>query len=177
MGNHTNKKYLIGVFNDEEIILNACKQVRAAGVKIHDVYSPFPIHGIDPVIGIKNTRLHIVAFLFGLTGFLLAVTMQVYMMTIDWNNNIGGKPYLPIPSFVPVSFELTVLLTSLGMVGTFLVISNLYPQTDFKPIDVRITDDKFIVAIEVTEKTKSFDEISRILKDNGAEEITERGEL
>lgn len=177
MGSHTNKKYLIGVFSDEEVILEALKKVRSHGVKIHDVYSPFPVHGIDPVIGIKNTRLHIVAFLFGLTGFILAVTMQTYMMAIDWNNNIGGKPYLPIPSFVPVSFELTVLLTALGMVGTFLAISNLYPRIDFTPIDVRITDDKFVVAIEITDKTKSFDEISSMLKQHGAEEISERGHL
>ncbi|MEP4134387.1 MAG: DUF3341 domain-containing protein, partial [Cyclobacteriaceae bacterium] len=117
------KNFLVGVFEDEDVLLDAIKTVRSGGVKIHEVYSPFPVHGIDDALGYKGSRLTIVAFLFGLLGTSLALTMQLGMMTVDWPMIIGGKDYAPFPSFIPVTFELTVLLASFGMVGTFMIIS------------------------------------------------------
>src|SRR5690606_33941394 len=118
------KNFLVGVFDDDELVLNGVQKVRANGVKIHEVYSPFPVHGLDEQLGYKRTRLPVVAFLFGLTGTILALTMQIWMLGVDWKMIIGGKDYVAFPDFIPVTFELTVLLASLGMVGTFLIISN-----------------------------------------------------
>ena len=145
---HTSN-YILGVYEDEDVLLKAIKNVREGGVKIHEVYSPFPVHGIDDVLGYKRSRLTIVAFLFGLLGTSLALTMQFGMMTIDWPMIIGGKDYAPVPSFIPVTFELTVLLASFGMVGTFMIISNLKPWGKAKLFDKRITDDKHIMAIDL----------------------------
>jgi len=122
------KHYIIGVFGDEEPLLEAVKEVRASGTRIHEVYTPFPVHGLDELLGYKRSRLPKAAFLFGCLGFTLAITMQTWMLGIDWPMNIGGKPALAWPDFVPVSFELTVLITALGMVGTYLVACDFIPE-------------------------------------------------
>ncbi len=163
--------YIVGVFDDEDILLKGIKQVREGGVKIHEVYSPFPVHGIDDVLGYKRSNLSVVAFLFGLLGTTLALTMQIGMMTVDWPMIIGGKDYLPVPSFIPVTFELTVLLASFGMVGTFLIISNLKPWGKPKLFDKRITDDKHIMAIDLGKNKIEESAINKLLKDSGASEV------
>lgn len=168
------KNFLVGVFEDEDVLLDAIKTVRSGGVKIHEVYSPFPVHGIDDALGYKGSRLTIVAFLFGLLGTSLALTMQLGMMTVDWPMIIGGKDYAPFPSFIPVTFELTVLLASFGMVGTFMVISNLKPWGKPKLLDIRITDDKHIVAVDLGSNTINESTISKLLTDSGASEVNKK---
>lgn len=165
------KNYILGVFDDEDVVMSAIPKIREAGTNIEEVYSPFPIHGIDDKLGIKRSRLPIAAFFFGLVGFSFAVWMQTYMMGFDWPMNIGGKPSLPMPSFVPVSFELTVLVSALGMVGTFFVVSGLKPSP-IEVLDVRSTDDKFIMAIE--NKNLDVDAITSLLKSNGAIEVNHK---
>lgn len=163
--------YIVGVYEDEDVLLKAIKQIRDGGVKIHEVYSPFPVHGIDDALGYRRSRLTIVAFLFGLLGTSLALTMQFGMMTVDWPMIIGGKDYAPIPSFIPVTFELTVLLASFGMVGTFMIISNLKPWGKAKLFDKRITDDKHIVAIDLGKNKLEESAISNLLQSSGASEV------
>ncbi|HCX21477.1 MAG: quinol:cytochrome C oxidoreductase [Flammeovirgaceae bacterium] len=170
---HTSN-YILGVYEDEDVLLKAIKNVREGGVKIHEVYSPFPVHGIDDVLGYKRSRLTIVAFLFGLLGTSLALTMQFGMMTIDWPMIIGGKDYAPVPSFIPVTFELTVLLASFGMVGTFMIISNLKPWGKAKLFDKRITDDKHIMAINLGNNQLEESAIDKLLKDSGASEVNKK---
>lgn len=166
--------YILGVYDDEDVLLKAIKQVRESGVKIHEVYSPFPVHGIDDVLGYRRSRLTIVAFLFGLLGTSLALTMQFGMMSIDWPMIIGGKDYAPVPSFIPVTFELTVLLASFGMVGTFMIISNLKPWGKPKLFDKRITDDKHIMAVDLGKNKIEEAVISKLLQDSGASEVNKK---
>ena len=78
------KNFVLGVFEDEDVLLKAITKVRKEGVNIHEVYSPFPVHGIENALGYNRSRLSIAAFLFGMTGTCLALTMMIYMMTIDW---------------------------------------------------------------------------------------------
>ncbi len=168
------KNFIVGVYEDEDVLLDAIKTVRTGGVKIHEVYSPFPVHGIEDALGYKRSRLSIVAFMFGLLGTSLALTMQLGMMTVDWPMIIGGKDYAPFPSFIPVTFELTVLLASFGMVGTFLIISNLKPWGKAKLLDIRITDDKHIVAVDLGSNKLTEDAIGKLLKDSGASEVNKK---
>ena len=86
-------KFIIGIFDDEDILLDAISSVRDKGVNIHEVYSPFPVHGIEDRLGYKRSRLSIAAFCFGLLGTCLALTMMIGMMTIDWPMIIGGKDF------------------------------------------------------------------------------------
>src|SRR5688500_13996506 len=170
-----NKNFLVGIFDDENILLSAVTKIRSSGVKIHEVYSPFPVHGLDEVLGYKKTRLPIAAFLFGLTGTSLALVMQIWMLGYDWPMIIGGKNWASLPPFIPVTFELTVLLSALGMVATFLIISDLKPYAWPRQFDLRSTEDKHIMAIDLAlNKTKSKDEIADILKMAGASEVNEK---
>jgi hypothetical protein len=167
-----NKNFLVGVFNDEDVLLSAVSKIRSSGVKIHEVYSPFPVHGLDDALGYKRSRLPIAAFLFGLTGTSLALLMQIWMLGYDWPMIIGGKNYASLPPFIPVTFELTVLLAALGMVGTFMIVSDMKPYGWPRQFDVRSTDDKHVMAIDVDlNGSKSRDEITRILRDAGAAEV------
>ncbi len=168
------KNFVIGIFEDEDVLLDAVKQVRNDGVKIKEVYTPFPIHGLDTALGYKMSRLPIAAFLFGMTGTILALTMMFYMMGYDWPMNIGGKNFVALPPFIPVTFEVTVLLSALGMVATFLIVSDLKPYKIPRMFDVRSTDDKLVMAIDLAENSKDIGEINEILKKSGASEVNEK---
>lgn len=169
------KNFIVGVFDDEEAVMNGIRKVRENGVKIHDVFSPFPVHGIDEALGLKRSRLPIAAFLFGLTGTSLALTMQIWMLGFDWPMIIGGKDFASLPPFIPVTFELTVLLAALGMVGTFMIASGLKPYKWPRQFDLRSTDDKHVMAIDLAlNGGKGKDEIARLLKNAGASEVNEK---
>ncbi len=168
------KNFVVGIFDDEDILLKGIKSVRQAGVKIHEVYSPFPVHGIEDALGYNRSRLSIVAFLFGLTGTSLALIMQIGMMGVDWPMIIGGKDHIALPAFIPVTFELTVLLAAFGMVGTFLVISNLKPWAKPVQFDIRSTDDKHVMAIDLGKNKIDRAAIESALKASGASEVNEK---
>jgi len=169
------KNFLVGVFDDEDVLLNGVTSIRQSGVKIHEVYSPFPVHDLDEVLGYKRTRLPIGAFMFGITGTSLALFTQVWMLGYDWPMIIGGKNFASLPPFVPVIFEFTVLLAALGMVGTFMIASDLKPYKWPRQFDIRSTEDKHIMAIDLAlNKGKSKAEIASILKAAGASEVNEK---
>src|SRR5687767_14966236 len=169
------KHFVVGIFDDEDVLLNGIRKVRGSGVKIQEVYSPFPVHGIDDALGLKRTRLPIAAFLFGLTGTALALLMQIWMLGYDWPMIIGGKNFASLPPFIPVTFELTVLLSALGMVATFMIVSDMKPYAWSRSYDIRSTDDKHVMAVDIdvnAGKTKA--DLIRILKDAGASEVNEK---
>lgn len=169
------KHYILGVFNDEDVLVHAVEKVRGSGVRIHEVFSPFPVHGLDEALGYKRTRLPIAAFMFGLLGTCLALLMQYWMLGYDWPMIIGGKNFASLPPFIPVTFELTVLLSALGMVATFLIVSDLKPYKKPRQFDVRSTDDKHIMAIDLaSNQGRSKDELSQLLREAGAEEVNEK---
>ncbi|PSR56810.1 DUF3341 domain-containing protein [Adhaeribacter arboris] len=170
----TNKKFILGVFEEEEVLLHAIENIRAAGTKIYEVFTPFPIHGIDDVLGIKRSRLPIAAFLYGCAGLAFALWMQIYMLGFDWPMIIGGKPHIALPAFIPVSFELTVFCTAHGMVITFLIVCGLYPRLKVPVLDVRSTDDKFVMAIEVKDGVTDVNKVNDLLRSNGAVEVNEK---
>lgn len=169
------KNYILGVYDDEDVLLKAVGKIRGAGIKIHEVYSPFPVHGLDEELGYKRSRLPIAAFMFGALGTTLALVMQIWMLGIDWPMIIGGKQHVALPDFIPVTFELTVLLAAFGMVGTFFVSSDLKPWKKPNLLDIRITDDKHIMAIDLGKNgAVAADVISSTLKDSGAVEVNDK---
>ena len=166
-------KFLLGVFDDEDVLVKGVETARSQGIRIHDCYTPFPVHGLGHALGYKRSKLPIAAFLFGALGLGLALLMQFYMMKIDWPMIIGGKNFASI-TFIPVSFELTVLLSALGMVGVFMVISDLRPYGKAEVFDLRATDDKHIMAIDLSKNSISVNEMTGILRDAGAVEVNEK---
>lgn len=170
----SNKNFLVGVYNDEDILLQAVKDVRKNGITIHEVYTPFPVHGLEDALGYRRSRLPIAAFFFGLLGTTLALIMMIGMMGIDWPLIIGGKDYIPLPVFIPVTFEITVLLASLGMVAVFMVSSNLKPYGKPRIFDIRSTDDKHIMAIDLAKNKLSIEQLSEIVSKSGATEVNKK---
>ena len=168
------RSFVLGVYDDEDVLLKAVRKVREAGVKIDEVYSPFPVHGLDDELGYKKSRLPIAAFMFGALGTSLALTMQFWMLGVDWPMIIGGKNFTPLPDFVPVTFELTVLMAAFGMVFTFFISTDLKPWKDPKMLDLRITDDKHVMAIDLGKNKGVADTLEGLLKDSGAIEVNDK---
>lgn len=142
------KSVIYGLYDDESILLNAVKEANNRGLKILDVFSPFPVHGLDPLLGLEESRLHIAGFVYGMIGALTGFGFMTWLLASDWQVIYGGKPYWPIPSYIPITFELTVLFASVGMVVTFYAICGLAPGFTNPTLDDRITDDKFCIAFD-----------------------------
>ncbi len=171
-------KKLYASYSDEHQLMEAAKQLVAKGVHVDEVYSPFPIHGLDPIIGIKKTRLGICAFMYGITGTILAVIGMWYFMIHDWPMNIGGKPsmalYMNIPSFIPVTFEFTVLCAAHGMAITYLLRNWTLPGIAAKNPAPETTDDRFIMEINTGHNHVSESDIKSTLEGaGGMVELTE----
>lgn len=169
---------IYALYNDDHVVYEGAKKLVNKGVKIKDVFSPFPIHGIDPIIGVRKTRLAICAFIYGLTGMSLAILGMWYFMIEDWPMNIGGKPNFTLlqnlPAFVPVIFEITVLCTAHGMILTYFIRNETLPGMKAKNPDPRTTDDMFAVEIELDYQPLTEEELVAYLKETGAVEINKR---
>ena len=156
-------KVLHVMYDDDSKLLDAASKLVAQGIHINDVYSPFPVHGIDPVIGIKRTRLAVVSFMFAMTGTSLALLGLWYFMISDWPMNIGGKPSFSlwenIPAFVPVIFEFSVLCASHGMALTYLLRNGTLPGMPATNPDPRTTDNMFVIEMLDSENEMSAEEL------------------
>jgi hypothetical protein len=173
------EKVIYVMYDDEEVLKDGAKSLVSKGIKIAEVFSPFPIHGIDPIIGIKNTRLGIMAFLYGLTGLMLATVGMRFFMVTDWPMNIGGKPnfsYLEnMLAFVPVTFEFTVLCAAHGMAITYLLVNKTLPGMPAQNPDPRTTDDRFVMEIRLSDNLQSSEkEIDAIIENTGFVEIDKK---
>lgn len=167
------RKFVVGCFDDEKTLFPAVKNVRKKGYVIHDVYTPFPIHGLDKAMGLRDTSLHTAGFIYGITGTTLALTFMSWVFTKDWPMNIGGKPHLSLPAFIPITFETTVLFAAVGMVLTFCYICQIAPFVKKHHFHPRATDDLMVMVIELNEKSNA-EEIKSFLKNAGAVEVNEQ---
>lgn len=164
------KKFVVGCFKDEDVLFPAVKKVRVAGYKIHDVYTPFPIHGLDHALGLRETSLHTAGFIYGITGTSTALGCISWILVKDWPINFGGKPHFALPAWIPITFELTVLFAAVGMVLTFCYLCQLAPFLKKHTFHDRATDDTFVMVIECTAKTNEED-LKGFLQSIGAQEI------
>ena len=164
------KKFVVGSFDDEAVLFPAVKNVRKQGYKIHDVYTPFPVHGLDHAMGIRETSLHTAGFIYAITGTATALTFISWIFTKDWPLNIGGKPHFALPAWIPITFELTVLFSAVGMVLTFCYLCQLAPFLKKHHFSLKATDDHFVMVIECTDKTNDG-EVSHFLQQAGAKDI------
>lgn len=167
------------MYDDDEVLKHSAKQLVSKGVKISEVFSPFPIHGIDPIIGVKNTRLGIMAFLYGLVGLTLATIGMRFFMVVDWPMNIGGKPnfsYLEnMLAFVPISFEFTVMCAAHGMAITYLLRNKTLPGMPAQNPDPRTTDDKFVMEIRLSENHNLTEaDLDNMLQETGYLELDKK---
>lgn len=147
--------YLIGVFENEDDIVEATSTTRAYGYTIHDVYAPYAVHGLPEAMGLKPSRLTWACLAFALTGFTVALTAQFWISVIDWPVNVGGRPFNSLPAFLPVMFECIVLFGGVGVTLTMLARTRLYPGRKERLVHPDITNHRFV--LEVIQKDSSFD--------------------
>jgi len=160
----------VGYFENEDQILAATTAARTSGMTIHDVYTPYAVHGMDDAMGLRPSRLPWVTFIAGLTGLACAWGLQYYTSVVSWSLNIGGKPYHSLPAFIPVMFELTVLFAALWSVAALFARERMYPGARPKVLP-GVTNDRFALAI-VTEAAR-FDKESatQFMNRHGAIEV------
>ncbi len=170
----SDKKYIVGLYDDEETLMAAVPKVRSEGLKIFECFTPFPVHGLDEVMGLPESRLHSFGFGVGLCGAIAALAFMGWINVVDYPLNVGGKPFFPLPSYVPIVFEATVLTSSVSMVIAFLWRCGLYPGAANKIYDERTTDDHFAMVFEVNRKgsDEAIQKIQNTLQQTGVVEIT-----
>ena len=173
------EKIIYAMYDDDDVLKDGAKLLVGKGVKVSEVFSPFPIHGIDPIIGVKQTRLGIAAFLYAITGTMLATLGMRFIMITDWPMNIGGKPnmsYLDnMLSFIPITFEFTVMCAAHGMAITYLLRNKTLPGMPAQNPDPRTTDDKFVIELRLSENGQfTEEELHSMLKQTGIIEIDQK---
>jgi hypothetical protein len=165
-------RYTAAFFRREEELFHAAIEARENGFEIHDVFTPFPIHGMDQAVGLKRSRLTWIAFVAGAVGLMFGLGLQVWTSAYDWPLNVGGKPFNSFPLFIPVTFELTVLFSGLIAIGVLLVRNRLWLFSKRLVFD-RVTDDRFVIVLKQTDA--SFDAIgaARLFARHGAIKVIE----
>ena len=142
------------LYNDDDVLLDAVHATRSANHHIEEIYTPFPVHGLDKAMGLAPTRIAITAFMYGVLGLATATILMNYIMIVDWPQDIGGKPSFSftqnMPAFVPIMFELTVFFAAHLMVHTFYMRSKLWIGKKADNPDPRTTDDHFLMEVAVS---------------------------
>ena len=165
-------KVIHALYTDDDVLLSAVKTVKAEKHHIEEIFTPFPVHGLDKAMGLEPTRIAIAAFMYGCVGLIVGTTIMNYIMIEDWPMDIGGKPsfsYLEnMPAFVPIMFELTVFFAAHLMVITFYLRSRMWPFKNAENPDPRTTEGHFLMEITVHNNEK---ELKTLLTKTGAVEV------
>lgn len=169
-----NRRLLTAAFAREEDVLAATRAVRAQGLTVVDVWSPYPVHGLADAMGLKASRLPLVCFLLGLAGAALKVWFEYWTTWVSWPINVGGKPWDSLPAFVPVTFEVMVLSAGISTVVAFCIAARLWPGKRPVTPDLRATDDRFVLVIEETDSAFDVDRVGELLSRFHAFDIEER---
>lgn len=160
---------LAAFFEHPDHLMAAAERTRDSEYEQFDAFSPFPIHGMDEALGVGRSWIPWVTAGAGLVGFLSANAMQFGMMTFDWPMIIGGKPFAPWPSFVPIMFELTVLIGGVTTGVVMLMAAGCFQSPDI--IDERITQDRFVLWISADDPEFSTDDVVEYMEEMNPLEI------
>lgn len=147
------ENYISAFYRDEKDLKEGIIKLKAQGFEIYDVQTPFPVHGLDKILGLRRSWIPRVGFIAGAIGAASGFYFQTWIFTRDYPVQIGGKPYFAVPSFIPVTFELTVLFAAFAMFFAFLFRSKLGLGAKNKIYDEGITDNRFVVIINALNAT------------------------
>ncbi len=172
---------ITALFDTPDQIIHAAEKVSNSGYKEFDVHTPYPVHGMDDAMKLKPSKLGYVTLVFGLSGAALALLLQYWTMVVDYPMNIGGKPFFSLPAFIPVTFELTVLLATLatviGMISVFFRFpDNKHPLHD-TPYMASVSRDKYGVFIAAKDKKFDTAEVKALFESLGGKNISEVYEI
>ncbi|MDZ7288944.1 MAG: DUF3341 domain-containing protein [candidate division KSB1 bacterium] len=168
------RRLLVSVFGNEHDLLGATKAAREKGYEIVDVYTPYAVHGLDTAMGVRPTRLAYVCFALGLSGAVAKLGFQIWTSAWNWPVNVGGKPLISIPAFVPVTFEVMVLFAGVGTVLAFFLRSKLFPGKKPSVVYDRVTDDRFVLVLAETDAAFDVRKVREMFKPFGLLHLEER---
>lgn len=166
---------MVAEFATTHDLLAAAAAVRQAGFTRFDTHTPFPVHGMDRAMGLPESKLPWLVFAGGMTGVTSAVVMQWWMNAFDYPIRVGGKPFFSYQSYVPIGFELTVLLGSFCAVFGLLALIGLprpYHPLFTNPRFARHSDDGFFLSIEAADPRWDVEKARRVLQEAGGGQIT-----
>jgi hypothetical protein len=166
-------KGVVAYFKTPHDILAAAKAASSKGYKNVEAYTPFPIHGMEVALGIKPSIVPWATLVCGFTGFAVAMHMQVWTSAYNWPLNIGGKPLISGPAFIPILFELTVLLGGLGT-AFFMIFLNGLPRMKDNPFRKSITDDRFALYIPLEGNNSDAEQFLKTLHPENVDVLTEQ---
>ena len=173
--NHKMKTSILGIFEEEGLLIAALKIIRNKNIEVTEVYTPYPIHEVFEIMK-RKTKLQIATFLFAAFGLVLSYVFIYWTSVISYPLTYGGKPYHAIPSFIIICFVTTICVAILLSVITFFIRSRLYPGKNPTIVDPRITDNAFVILIHKQPEMTSGDieTINSLLMKNGAVEVIEK---
>lgn len=164
------------LFDTPDQIIAAADAVASAGYKKFDVMTPYPVHGMDDAMKLKESKIGWVAFFAGITGTTLAFLMMWWMSGVNYKNVYGGKPFFNLPPSIPIMFELTVLIGALTLVGALIAIFNKLPWMSNPLQDTNFmkhcTSDKYGVYIESADVMFNEEEVKKLFSGLGSSEIS-----
>lgn len=167
-------RFLIATFGNPAALLAVLRPLRRESFAIYDVFAPYPIHGLDQAMGLRRTRLPLVTLMAGLAGLSFAVVFQTYTNILDWPLNVGGKPDNSALAFVPVCFELTVLLAGLMTVAALFIRARLFPgKCEVLPVP-GVTDDRFALVLRRPADLRQLHRALELLRQHRADRIDEK---
>lgn len=161
-------KTIVGIFDDEETLMDAIHKVKSRGIGIEEVYTPYPVFEALEAVG-KKSRIRTAAFFYGLFAAISVLAFLYYTSVIDWPIVYGGKPFNSFPSFIIITLVLTIFSVTVLSLFTFSISAKLFPGKKAIVIDERATDDKFVLVVK--NDTENGAEINTIFKEAGASEI------
>ncbi len=167
---------LVAEFESEEAILSAANRVREEGYRRMDAYTPFPVHGLAEALGMHDIWVPWIVFFAGIGGALAGFGLQYYTQVIDYPWNVGGRPLLSWPMFIPITFEMTILLASFGAVIGMFALNGLprpYHSIFNAPRFELASQDRFFLCIEATDPKFDREETKRFLGNLGAHAVSE----
>ena len=168
------KNFILSSYSSEDTLLVALRNLKKEKIPVHDVFMPYPIHEVESLMGIRRSRLPIVCFVACMIGFAIAMGFQMWVFNLDWPIIVGGKPHNSVPAFIPVAFEMTVLVGGLVTVVAFFIRSRLTFGKKLKLDYQNISDDSFVVAVEHSDASLDEKEVAKILEESGATIIEEK---
>jgi hypothetical protein len=163
-------------FDDPEALLTAARSAREAGYQRIDAYSPYPVEGLSEAMELRTTRLPIVVLIGGIIGAAGGYFMQYYASVIDYPLNVGGRPLHSWPAFIPITFELAILMAAIFAVLGMLALNGL-PQPYHPVFNVPefelASRSHFFLTIESDDPQFDLDETRRFLESLGGESVSE----
>ncbi len=158
---------LLAEFTEPNELIAAVRRARAAGYRRMDAYTPYPIEELSEAMGMHRLRLPLIVLLGGIVGGLAGLALQYYTAVIDYPINVGGRPFFSWPSFIPITFECTVLFAAFSAVLGMLALNGLpmpYHPLFNVPRFALATRDRFFLCIEATDPQFDRDSTRRFLE-------------